>query len=119
MAIVLAVVLGLLALAFVLYPLLRSGSGVQETAVALEATNSREVDEFAEREQAAKSAIQEVELDYQLGNIADVDYRELRDRYTRRALTALKSRFDREQEIDEEIEEQLQKMKETQESQQS
>jgi uncharacterized membrane protein len=119
MAIVFAIVLGLLALAFVLYPLVRPASSVQETPATMETTNSRESGEFAEREQAAKSAIQEVELDYQLGNIADTDYHELRDRYTRRALTALKSRYAREQEIDEEIEEQLQKMKETQESQQS
>ena len=54
----------------------------------------------------------EVELDYQLGNITEADYRLLRERYMRRALRELKSRYDREQELDEVIEEQLRRMKE-------
>ena len=66
--------------------------------------------ESIDREQAARTALQEIELDYQLGNIAESDYRSLRERYVRRALVALKSRYDREQELDEMIETKLQKM---------
>jgi hypothetical protein len=68
-----------------------------------------------EREQAARTALQEVELDFQLGNLAETDYRSLRERYMRRALLAMKSRHDREQELDEAIEEQLRRMRETDE----
>ncbi len=122
MAILAAVLLGMLALVFVLYPLYRpaSASLPHEASVmdepALEKTDTSALGESAEREQAAKSAIQEVELDYQLGNIDDGDYQELRERYMRRALAALAARYDREQAIDAEIEEQLRKMKRTQES---
>ena len=66
-----------------------------------------------EREQAARAALHEVELDYQLGNIADADYGALRERYMRRALAALKSRYEREQELDEVIEEELRRLKES------
>jgi hypothetical protein len=45
-------------------------------------------------EQAARLSLQEVELDYQLGNIAESDYRSLRERYMRRAIIAMKSRYD-------------------------
>ena len=72
-----------------------------------------------EREQAARSALQEVELDFQLGNLAETDYRSLRERYMRRALLAMKSRYDREQELDEAIEEQLRHLRETDETKQS
>ena len=64
------------------------------------------------REQAARSALREIELDYQLGNITEADYRTLRERYVRRALGALKSRYEREQELDEAIEVQLRQMRE-------
>jgi hypothetical protein len=57
--------------------------------------------------------LQEVELDYQLGNIAQPEYQQLRERYMQQALVAMKSRYAREQEIDEEIEEQLHRMKES------
>ena len=50
---------------------------------------------------------------YQLGNLAETDYRSLRSRYLRRAALAMKSRQEREQELDEIIEEQLRRMKET------
>jgi hypothetical protein len=65
-----------------------------------------------DREQAARSALREIELDYQLGNISEADYRTLRERYVRRALVALKSRHEHEQELDEAIEAQLRQMRE-------
>jgi hypothetical protein len=111
MAIVIALILGVLALGFVLYPLYRRPSNDVLSARAPEVAGEGE-SMVSEREQAARSALQEVELDYQLGNIAEPDYQALRERYMRRALVALKSRFDRERELDEEIEEQLRKMRE-------
>jgi hypothetical protein len=111
-SIMISLALGALALVFVLYPLFRSrlvavprsDSGVSP----VEGTTPKE----REREQAARSALQEVELDFQLGNIAETDYRALRERYMRRALVSLKSRYEHEQALDDEIEEQLRQMKE-------
>ena len=128
--ILIAIVLGILALAFVLYPLYKRtpapkggvGQGDQGEVLPLSWANKRTnpVDShesqaestLTDREQAARTALQEIELDYQLGNIAESDYRTLRERYVRRALVALKSRYDREQELDEMIETKLQKLKE-------
>ncbi len=67
----------------------------------------------ADREESARSALQEVEFDFQLGNLGEDDYRSLRERYMRRALSALKSRHDRERELDDAIEEQVRKLRET------
>ena len=111
MPIVVAVLLGMLALAFVLYPLYRripAKTLALATASPPQATESAQTDS----ELAARKALQEVELDFQLGNLAETDYRSLRERYMHRALLALKVRHDREQEIDELIEEQLREMKE-------
>ena len=94
-SVIISLALGALALIFVLYPLFRSRSveiarsDVQ--AVPVEGKSAKE------REQAARGALQEVELDFQLGNIAETDYRTLRERYMRRALVSLKSRYEHEQ----------------------
>lgn len=121
--ILIALVLGALALVFVLNPLYRRKQ-TKETAASSasqaerESANS-ELESLSnsekaslENEQAARGAIQEVELDYQLGNISETDYRSLRERYLRRALVAMKSRYDREQELDDPIEAQLRTMRE-------
>jgi hypothetical protein len=116
MAILIAIALGLLALVFVLYPLFRRTPAPVQAASAreleLELVKTEEPDGPLEREQAARSALHEVELDFQLGNIEEPDYRDLRERYMKRALVALKARYEREQELDELIEEQLRLMKE-------
>ncbi len=114
MAIVFAIVLGLLALAFVLYPIYRHKHEdiLYEAKGATSEGKASMPISLAEKEQSARSSLQEVELDYQLGNIAEPEYQELRERYMQQALVALKSRYEREQEIDAEIEEQLRRMKE-------
>jgi hypothetical protein len=106
--ILIAALLGMFALAFVLYPLYRRAPMKTSPAASLTSPVSSQI----EREQTARTALQEVELDYQLGNLAEVDYRSLRTRYLRRAALAMKSRQEREQKLDETIEEQLRKMKE-------
>lgn len=98
-----AALLGIAALAFVLYPLYR------RSAVQLLAPDTRG---FSEREQNARLALQEVELDFQLGNLDEKEYRALRTRYMNRALAEMKSRHQREEELDEEIEAELQKLRE-------
>jgi hypothetical protein len=107
-----AVLLGILALSLVLYPLYRHAplEVVQQRTSASIATTQ------AETEQAARAALKEVELDYQLGNLAELDYRTLRDRYTRRAFTAMKSRQQNETALDALIEERLRLLKEERET---
>ena len=106
--ILVALLLGVLALVLVLYPLYRHAplDVVQQRASADLATTR------AEAEQSARAALKEVELDYQLGNLAGSDYRTLRDRYTRRAFTAMKTRQQNEESIDALIEERLKLLKE-------
>ncbi len=108
--IIVATLLGTFALAFVLYPLYRRTPLKTSQAASLPTAVSSQTD--AEREQTARTALQEVELDYQLGNLAEADYHSLRTRYMRRAALAMKSRREREQELDELIEAQVRRMKE-------
>src|ERR1700681_2521737 len=107
-----AILLAVLTLALVLYPLYRHSPVeiVQQRVSAGIATAQAEV------EQTARIALKEVELDYQLGNLAEPDYRRLRERYTRRAFTAMKSRQQSEEAIDALIEERLQLWKEEREN---
>ncbi|HZU69201.1 MAG TPA: hypothetical protein VFA09_18135 [Ktedonobacteraceae bacterium] len=120
-----ALLLGLAALAFVLYPLyrenfVRAWPGHEEETALSNGTSqngahgiaSGSIVNAAEREQMARAALQEVELDYQLGNLEKADYRSWKERYTRRAILAMKSRQNHEQELDQLIEAQLRRMKE-------
>jgi len=100
---IIAALLGLACAMLVLQPLFgldRAGRDADERPpVALA--------EVAERERLAKQALLEVDFDHRLGNLGDADYAALRARYERRALAALKARFERERTLDEEIERQL------------
>ncbi len=132
----LLIAMGVLALAFVLYPFFRrapvNSEQRQDTVLFPWEEEGREGEAqlsnghsgaqagrgalLSESEQDARGALHEIELDYQLGNISESDYRTLRERYLQRALVALKSRYDREQALDDEIETQLRKMKEQNDS---
>jgi len=106
--ILVAVLLGAMSLALVLYPLYRH----IPVEVSEQAASSLTATTQAEREQMARAALKEVELDYQLGNLAETDYRSLRERYTRRAFVAMKSRRQSEEAIDALIEERLRQLRE-------
>lgn len=87
--------LSLLALAYVLYPLYRGWLAKSAPATPLPTKDMpSQAQPASDGEQAARLSLQEVELDYQLGNIAESDYRSLRERYMRRAIVAMKSRYD-------------------------
>ncbi len=101
MPLLIAALLAISAALIVLYPLLGL---VRESA--RQATPAPTSD-AAEREQLARQALREVEFDYTLGNLETDDYEELRERYEVRALAALKTRYQREQELDALIERQL------------
>ena len=106
--IILALLLGSFALAYVLSPIYRRRRIDPEQATRLNTSGNSQT----EREQSARTALQEVELDYQLGNLGESDYRSMRTRYMRRAAFAMKSRREREQELDTMIEEKLRLLKE-------
>lgn len=100
-----AALLGLVALAFVLYPLYRRPA--TQTQAPTPDTQG-----LSEREQNARQALQEVDFDFQLGNLDEKEYRSLRTRYMNRALVEIKNRHQREKELDEDIEAELRKLKE-------
>ena len=108
LSIIVALLLGGFALAYVLYPIYRRSPFETMQATHLNVSVNSQVD----REQNARLALQEVELDYQLGNLVDADYRSMRTRYMRRAALAMKARHEREQELDAMIEEKLRLLKE-------
>lgn len=98
-----AAALALPGLAYVLYPLYRRPAAQKALSSASPT--------LSEREQNARQALQEVEFDFQLGNLNEKDYRSMRTRYMNRALVEMKSRHQHEQEIDEQIENELRKLK--------
>ena len=106
--IILALLLGSFALAYVLYPIYRRTlfDPAQDTPLNISVNSQTEL------EQSARTALQEVELDYQLGNLGESEYRSMRTYYMRRAALAMKSRREREQELDAMIEEKLRLLKE-------
>ncbi len=112
MTILVTILLGVLALAFVLYPLYQRTNAKVRYVTSQLLTASQQTD----FEQGARIALQEVEFDFQLGNLAEADYRSLRERYMRRALSALKLRYDREREFDETIEEQVRTLRDKDEN---
>lgn len=101
MPLLIAALLGLSAALIVLFPLLGLDHAAAESATPARLSDA------AERERLARQALREVEFDYTLGNLETGDYEELRDRYESRALAALKTRYQREQELDALIEQRL------------
>ncbi len=100
-----AALLGLSGILIVIYPVL----GLEPER---EGGAAEPLTDVTEREQSAKSALREVDFDYRLGNLNPGDYQALRDRYERRALAALRTRYEREQGLDKLIDEQLAAMRE-------
>jgi len=102
---------------FVLYPLYQPNRRVAASSyTGAGEENQPALPSQIDSEQAARSALTEVELDYQLGNLAEPDYRSLRDRYLRRAYSAHKSIQAREQQLDALIEERLRQLREEHET---
>jgi hypothetical protein len=86
--------------AWVLWPLFRSPD-----IAALAPEVAEDYARVDERE-AALTALRDVELEYRLGNLTDSDYRQLRERYYRRALAALRGRTLKDA-LDEELEREI------------
>lgn len=106
MPLLIAALLGLSAAIIVLYPLL----GLDRDTAA-ESAGAAALSDDAERERSAKLALRDVNFDYRLGNLDTEDYVALRDRYERRALAAMKTRYEREQALDALIDRQLEALR--------
>jgi hypothetical protein len=63
------------------YPLLRPGRGRGD----LVSTDHREAEDLHAERDATQAAIEELEFEFQLGNLPQRDYEELRARYRQRA----------------------------------
>ena len=63
------------------YPLLRPGRGRGD----LVSTDHREAEDLLAERDATQAAIEELEFEFQLGNLPQRDYEELRARYRQRA----------------------------------
>ncbi|MGH2363750.1 MAG: hypothetical protein ACRDGF_00770 [Chloroflexota bacterium] len=92
---VLALLATALAVGFVLWPLRTGESGLEPAAATQDLVNQRNT---------ALRDIRDVDFDYELGNLSDEDYRDLRDRYKRHAVDVLKAMNAQEGRLDDEIE---------------
>lgn len=106
MYIAVAAIMALPILAFVLYPLYRRPATQKAPGGS---------PDLSEREQNARQALQEVEFDFQLGNLDEKDYRSMRTRYMNRALAEMRTRHKRAHEIDEQIEQELRALRNAEE----
>jgi flagellar basal body-associated protein FliL len=114
MAIGLGVVLGLAALIFVFAPLFHQRQENKKSELVVTLSHEEDVVSSPDvGEQAACVALQDIELDYQLGNIEKSNYLASREEHMRQALMAFKSRSEHEQKVDQEIEEQVRRLKES------
>jgi len=84
-----------LAVGFALWPLRRGDTAPEPTAAAQDLVSQRN---------AALHDIRDVDFDFELGNLSDDDYRDLRDRYKRHAVDVLKAMNAQEGRVDDEIE---------------
>ena len=84
-ALLLGTLLALGALAFVLYPLFKSGSPVTPPIP------DRESSDGDPDRNAALDALREIEFDRQAGKLSDADYAALKETHTQRAVSVMRS----------------------------
>ncbi|MBI2865453.1 MAG: zinc ribbon domain-containing protein [Chloroflexi bacterium] len=89
---IVAFILAVLALAFVGLPLFkeRKRDGLPEAGPSWDDVDS-EADRLLSQKDTALTAIRELEFDHAVGNLSDGDYRELREKYEKRAISLLKT----------------------------
>ncbi len=84
MIIFISLLMAVIAVGFVIYPLLKQRMGVE---VALE---NEALVELSSKRDTAYAMLKEVEFDYQSGILIEEDYRILQDRYKQKAVSVLK-----------------------------
>ena len=92
MILALALIVGIVALLYVVYPLLRSGQRWSDTSPPMEEPETTaELADLLTRQQETYAALRELTLDYQSGALDAPTYQRQRQRYERRALALLKA----------------------------
>jgi len=86
---ILAVVMAAAAFALVGYPLLRERRE-QAPGLAMPDEYERALEDLTAQRDATYAAIKELDFDQEMGNLPEADYRELRDRYRRKAAGILR-----------------------------
>ncbi len=86
-ALVIGTLLAVGALGFVLYPIFFADSQAVAPVNARRATSAVREGDMRE---SAVAALREIEFDRATGKLSDVDYRELKDEYTRQAILAMR-----------------------------
>lgn len=85
MTYVVILLLMMAAFTIVLWPLVSSVNRMRP-----ETAGDSDLDELVSRRDSAYGALKELEFEYQLGNLSEPDYNDLRDRYRARAAVILK-----------------------------
>ena len=92
MILALALIVGIVALLYVVYPLLRSGQRWSDMSPSMEEPETTaELADLLTRQQETYAALRELTLDYQSGALDAPTYQRQRQRYERRALALLKA----------------------------
>ena len=107
MTVFFAILLTVIAFAFIAYPLFR-----QRWAVVEQAENER-LSELNSRRDTTYSMLKELEFDYQSGILSEEDYHELETRYKSRAISILRDidGLEKDTGIEEEVERQIQELR--------
>ena len=107
MAIAVAIIIAALAVAAVAYPLLRRA----ESQARAGESGPSQLQQLLDRRESLVNALQELESDRGLGNIAEGEYRILREDYERQAAAVLKALDARADGLTAEIEEEVQALR--------
>ena len=91
MILVLALIIGIVALLYVVYPLLRTSQRWDDTSPPEEPETTAQLSDLLTRQQETYAALRELALDYESGALDAPTYQRQRQRYERRALALLKA----------------------------
>ncbi len=85
-ALIIGTLLAVAALAYVLYPLFFAATGAKAAAEVIAAPAGS----VAREQELAVAALREIEFDRATGKLSDADYAQLKQRYTERAIAAMR-----------------------------
>ncbi len=91
MILALALIVGIVALLYVVYPLLRTGQHWIDPSPPEEPETTAQLADLLTRQQETYAALRELTLDYQSGDLDAPTYQRQLRRYERRALALLKA----------------------------
>jgi predicted nucleic acid-binding Zn ribbon protein len=109
MSLIIAAILALATAFYIAYPLLAGTT----RWVPRTTPKARRLEELFSQRESTYAAIKELDFEYQIGNLTDQDYRELRERYEQKAISLLRNIDEAQQkdDLDERIERQVQALR--------